>query len=147
MHEDFEIIQNCLTVAIDSAKFYLYKTLKMYKLFKEERKMTYEEIVAKAKELLSDADTSEINESHLAYQVNVVGEGEGTFYIEYDNGKINVEPYDYKDNDACFTAKAKLLLDIVAGKANPVQSFLTGKLKVDGNIDKALLLTKFKIKE
>jgi putative sterol carrier protein len=121
----------------------------MYKFnfSRRNKKMTYEEIVAKAKELLTGADTSEINESHLAYQVNVVGEGEGTFYIEYDNGTINVEPYDYKDNDACFTAKAKLLLDIVAGKANPVQSFLTGKLKVDGNIDKALLLTKFKIKE
>ena len=82
--------------------------------------MTFEEIVTKVKKMMATADTSEVKENHLAYQINIVGEGEGIFYIEYDNGKINVEPYDYKDRDASFTAKADLLFDIIKGKSDKI---------------------------
>ena len=48
--------------------------------------MTYEEIVAKVRSLFSGADVSAIKE-HLAYQFNIVGEGEGAFYVEVKDGR------------------------------------------------------------
>ena len=92
--------------------------------------MTYEEFFAKVKEKFMDADVSEITE-HLAYQFNITGEAEGIFYVE---------PYDYHDRDAVFTASAENLMKIAEGKLDPVFAFTMKKLKVEGNIDKALKL-------
>lgn len=103
--------------------------------------MTFEEVFGQAKELFAGADVSSIKE-HLAYQFNVTGDGAGTFYVEVKDGQLYVEPYDYNDRDAGFTAKADVFFKIVQGKLDPVFAFTTGKLKVDGSIDRAL-----KIKE
>ena len=78
----------------------------------EENTKTYEEIFKKFKNKFAKADVSNVQE-HLAYQFNIKGEGEGAFYAEVKDGKLD-----------------------------PVLAFTLGKLKVEGNIDKAL-----KIKE
>lgn len=101
--------------------------------------MTYEEFFAKVKEKFMDADVSGITE-HLAYQFNITGEAEGIFYVEVKEGKLYVEPYDYRDRDAAFTASAENLMKIAEGKLDPVLAFTMKKLKVEGNIDKALKL-------
>ncbi len=109
----------------------------------EKRKsMTYEEIVAKVKEIFKDADVSGIQE-HLAYQFNITGEGEGAFYAEVKEGQLYVEPYEYYDRDAIFVCSAKTLFKIIEGKLDPVAAFTIGKLKVEGDIDKALKLKEF----
>lgn len=101
--------------------------------------MTFAEMFAKAKELLAGADASGIHD-HLAYQFNVTGEAQGTFYIEVKDGQLFVEPYEYHDRDAMFTCSAETLFKIASGKTDPVGAVLLGKLKVEGNIDKALKL-------
>lgn len=101
--------------------------------------MTYAEMFAELKGKFMDADISDITE-HLAYQFNITGEGEGIFYVEAKEGKLYVEPYEYYDRDAMFTCEAKTLLKIAEGKLDPILAFTTKKLKVDGNIDKALKL-------
>lgn len=101
--------------------------------------MTYEDMFAKVKALLEQADAGGIRE-HLAYQFNITGEAGGTFYIEVKDGALSVEPYDYRDRDAAFTCSAETLFKIASGKTDPVGAVLTGKLKVEGNIDKALRL-------
>ena len=68
--------------------------------------MKYEEIVSQVKDSLSKLDISDYK-NHLAVQVNVTGNGEGAFYIEFSNGSINVEPYEYFDRDAIFTVTAE----------------------------------------
>lgn len=101
--------------------------------------MTYEEFFAKVKEKFMDADVSGVTE-HLAYQFNITGEAEGIFYVEVKEGKLYVEPYDYRDRDVAFTASAENLMKIAEGKLDPVLAFTMKKLKVEGNIDKALKL-------
>lgn len=101
--------------------------------------MTYEDFFTKVKEKFMDADASDITE-HLAYQFNITGEAEGIFYVEVKEGKLYVEPYDYNDRDAMFTASAENLMKIAEGKLDPVLAFTMKKLKVEGNIDKALKL-------
>ena len=83
------------------------------------------------------ADVSDIQE-HLAYQFNIVGEAEGIFYVEVKDGKLYVEPYEYFDRDVIFTSSAETLQKIADGKLDPVLAFTLQKLKVEGNIEKAL---------
>ena len=101
--------------------------------------MEYAEFFSQVKEKLSGADVSQITE-HLAYQFNIVGEAEGSFYVEVKDGELYVEPYDYHDRDALFTCSAKTLGKIADKKLDPVMAVTLGKLKVEGNIDKALKL-------
>ena len=77
--------------------------------------MTYEEIVDEVKELFSGADVSMIDE-HLAYQFNITGEGEGAFYAEVKDGKLDIQPYEYFDRDSLFICSADVLFKIISGK-------------------------------
>ncbi|HIV23663.1 MAG TPA: SCP2 sterol-binding domain-containing protein [Candidatus Merdiplasma excrementigallinarum] len=99
--------------------------------------MTYAEFFSKIRGEFMGADVSDIQE-HLAYQFNIVGEAEGIFYVEVKDGKLYVEPYEYFDRDVIFTSSAETLQKIADGKLDPVLAFTLQKLKVEGNIDKAL---------
>ena len=103
--------------------------------------MTYADMFSKVKGMMMEADVSTVNE-HLAYQFNVTGEAEGIFYAEVKEGKLYVEPYEYYDRDAIFICSAETLFKITEGKLDPVLAVTLGKLKVEGNIDKALYLKK-----
>lgn len=104
--------------------------------------MTYEELIVKTKQIFGGADVSQIQE-HLAYQFNIEGEAEGAFYAEVAQGRLSIEPYEYYDRDVLFTTSADTLLRIAQGELDPIKAFTLGKLKVEGDFDKALLLQKF----
>ncbi len=101
--------------------------------------MTYEEIFSQAKEAFTSGDTTGFN-GNFAIQVNIVGEGSGAFYIAFKNGVLDVAPYEYYDRDAILIASAEDFIKISDGSLNAVAAFTTGKLKVEGSIDKALEL-------
>lgn len=101
--------------------------------------MTYAEFFAEVKGKFLDADISDVTE-HLAYQFNITGEAEGIFYVEAKEGKLYVEPYEYYDRDAMFTCSAETLMKIAEGKLDPILAVTLQKLKVEGNIEKALKL-------
>ena len=98
--------------------------------------MNYEEVVEEARKLVSKADASGIQD-HLAVQFNVTGEGEGKFYLELKDGKVSVEPFDYNDRDILVTADAKSILDMMSGKLDIVNAYLTHKISAEGNLGKA----------
>lgn len=102
--------------------------------------MTYEEIFEKSKKLILANDASEIK-GHLAVQVDITGEGEGAFYIEFNDGKLAVEPYEYYDRDCKFIVSGEDFLSICDGSLDGVKAFTNGKLKVEGDIDKALQIS------
>ncbi len=101
--------------------------------------MTYEQIIKEVKTILKKADTSKFDE-RLVYQFTITGEGEGKFYVEINDGKINVEPYDYNDCDAEFVTNSDTLIKILKGKQDAVMAFTLGKLKVNKSVEKALKL-------
>lgn len=107
--------------------------------------MTYEELVKKVQEAYKDADASKVKE-HLAIQFNVEGEAAGAFYLEVAEGKVNVQPYEYYDRDALVITKAAVLEEIASGKLDVVKAFLTGKIKVEGNVGKAAMLKEIPVK-
>lgn len=103
--------------------------------------MTYEQIVAKAKEIMATKSAEGFKE-HVAAEIHITGEGEGAYYIEVLDEKIYVEPYEYYDRDFILTASAVDLLGIVEGTLDAVAAYTTGKIKIEGNLDKALAFQK-----
>lgn len=99
--------------------------------------MTYQEVFERSKEIIMQYDASQL-EGHLAVDVRIEGEGEGIFYIELLDGKVYVEPYEYIDRDCRFVISAEDFLKIADGSLDSVFAFTTGRLKVEGSIDKAL---------
>ncbi|MEG0545623.1 MAG: SCP2 sterol-binding domain-containing protein [Oscillospiraceae bacterium] len=104
--------------------------------------MTYEQIIAKVKEVAENADTSSISGT-LAIQINLIGKNiKGVFYIEVKDGKINVEPYDYHDRAALVTVAPTNFIKIIDGKLDPVLAFTLGKVSIDGDLGAVLQIIK-----
>lgn len=104
--------------------------------------MTYESIVQTVRDKFSKVDVSSVP-GVLAYQFNVEGKVNGIFYVEIKDGQVHVEPYEYYDRNAIIIMNGTNLLKLISGKLDPVVAFTTGKLKVEGDINAALELTKF----
>lgn len=103
-------------------------------------KMTYADFFYEIKGKFMGADVSDINE-HLAYQFNIEDpEAGGAFYVEVKDGVLHVEPYEYYDRDALFICAPDVLRGIAEGELDPVAAFTAQKLRVEGNIEKALRL-------
>ena len=90
----------------------------------------------KVRTIASKADVSD--KDFLAVQVNITGEGEGVFYVEVKDHKVSVEPYEYNDRNCAITMNMKNFNKLLDGKLNPVVAYTLGKLKVDGDVGKAL---------
>lgn len=109
--------------------------------------MTFIEKFDALKAKYGKIDESKLSDS-FAIQVELTDDDcGGIFYVAYVNSVFSVEPYDYHDNTAAITTSSKVLENILSGKADPVAQFLTGKLKVKGNLDHALMLVKLMKKE
>lgn len=104
--------------------------------------MTYESIVETVRNRFKNVDVSSVPGT-LAYQFNVEGKVNGIFYVEIKDGRVNVEPYEYYDRNAVLIMNGTNLIKLINGKLDPVIAFTTGKLKVEGDINAALELTKF----
>ena len=98
--------------------------------------MTFNEVLEKVRSIASKADVSD--KDFLAVQVNITGEGEGVFYVEVKDHKVSVEPYEYNDRNCAITMNMKNFNKLLDGKLNPVVAYTLGKLKVDGDVGKAL---------
>ena len=103
--------------------------------------MTYDEIVEKVRTRLKDVKEDKLN-GFLAIQVNITGEGEGAFYVEVKDGKLNVEPYEYNDRQAKVIMSSANFLKLLDGKLDPVAAFTLGKLKIEGSVEKVLEFSK-----
>lgn len=90
--------------------------------------MTYEQIVAKVKEIMAGKSAADCKE-HIAAEFHITGEGEGAFYVEVNDGKIAAEPYEYYDRDFIVTASADDIIAFAEGKSDNVN--------IDGNSEKA----------
>lgn len=102
--------------------------------------MTYADFFYDIKGRFMGADVSDIHE-HLAFEFDIEDEeAGGAFYVEVKDGTLYVEPYEYYDRDARFICAPAVLVKIAEGEMDPVWAFTTQKLKVEGNIDKALRL-------
>ena len=102
--------------------------------------MEFEELLAKVRKMAEGKDVS--GTDFLAVQVNITGDNSGVFYVEVKDGKVSIEPYEYNDRNCDITMSMDNLNKLIDGKLDPVMAFTLGKLKVGGDIGKALEFAK-----
>lgn len=102
--------------------------------------MTFDEIMTKVKGMAEKVDPSGVD--FLAVQVNLTGKDGGVFYVEVKDGKISAEPYDYHDRSCAITIEPANFVKLMDGKLDPVAAYTMGKLKVEGDLGKALEFSK-----
>jgi putative sterol carrier protein len=89
--------------------------------------------------LESRADSSKTAGMTNSYLFNI--EGAGTWKVDVDDGTVTVtEGGD--DADAVISASAETFQKIVAGEQNPTSAYMTGKLKIKGDMGAAMKLQK-----
>ena len=98
--------------------------------------MTFDALVNKVRKMTSDVDASQMG--FLAVQVNITGDNGGVFYVEVKDGKVSVEPYEYNDRNCAVTIGMDNFIKLIEGKLDPIKAFTFRKLKVDGDLGKAL---------
>ena len=101
--------------------------------------MTYENIVNKVQKQAIKCNVAPIDH-HIAVQFNILGEGEGAFYVEIAAGRILVQPYEYSDRDAVIYVDAETLFDVFAGTISISDVTSNGRLVVQGNYDATINL-------
>ena len=102
--------------------------------------MKRDTVVTKVRKLAETADVSNVD--FLAVQINLTDQDPGVFYVEVKDHKINVEPYEYNDRNCAISIKSDDFIKLINGKLDPVLAFTVGKLKVDGDVGKALEFSK-----
>ena len=68
-------------------------------------------------------------------------EGAGKWTVDVDDGKVNVREGG-DDADTTFTTSEESFMKIVRGEQNPTTAYMTGKLKVKGDMGQAMKLQK-----
>ncbi|WP_124100084.1 SCP2 sterol-binding domain-containing protein [Ruminococcus sp. Marseille-P6503] len=102
--------------------------------------MTLQELLTKLRKMAEGIDVSGCD--FLAVQVNIKDADPGVFYIEVKDHKISVEPYEYNDRSCSITMTMNNFNKLIDGRLDPIAAFTLGKLKVDGDIGKALEFSK-----
>lgn len=102
--------------------------------------MTFDELLDKVRSLAGQIDAS--GTDFLAVQVNITGKDSGVFYVEVKDGEVSVEPYAYNDRSCAITMSLNNFNKLIDGKLDPVVAFTTRRLKVEGDVGKALEFSK-----
>ena len=97
--------------------------------------VTLDDIVSELRERAAGFDASTYS-GFLALQITLKDLGQ-SFYVELKDGKLSIEPYEYSDRQANMIISSANFMKMINGKLNSVLAFTTGKLKIEGDIEKA----------
>jgi len=96
--------------------------------------------------LQSDGDVTKAAKGHtVALQVTTTdfpGEGSKKSFIKIDKGVITVGPGEIEDPDLNITQDYQVAVLLDKGELNPQAAFIEGKIKLKGNLIKAMALQK-----
>lgn len=104
-----------------------------------------EEHMSETKEILNKLVGKLENPNELAgldgvYEFHITGEDTTTFHLTVHQGQGKIEQGEHGTPDITLSATAKNLLALLNGQLNPTMSFITGKLKIKGDMALALKL-------
>lgn len=84
-----------------------------------------------------------VDRTKAIYQFNVLGDEKGTWYIDLKNGDGKCGSGDPPTKpDATLTMDSKNFYNMFTGKLKPAAAFMSGKLKISGDLQKAMKLEK-----
>jgi putative sterol carrier protein len=91
-------------------------------------------------ELQSKVDPAKIAGMNATYQFAISGEGGGDWYVKIADGAAQVVSGTAEAPSITLTASAEDWLKIVSGQLSGQTAFLTGKLKIKGDMSLAMKL-------
>lgn len=100
--------------------------------------MNFNDIVNKTRNIIKPSFSLRYLDETLPVQINITGENSGKFYIKLDRNQLEIEPYSYNDRKCLFTVSDKNYAAICDGSLDAVKAYVDGKIKIDGDINKAL---------
>jgi len=89
--------------------------------------------------LESRADPAKLAGMSNSYVFDI--DGEGQWHVDVRDGAINVTPGG-GDADATISTSGETFDKIIAGEQNPTTAYMTGKLKIKGDMGAAMKLQK-----
>ena len=89
--------------------------------------------------LPSEADTSKTEGMNNSYAFDIEGAGQWTVRVE--EGSVRVVE-GAEDADVTISASQEVFQKIIAGEQNPTSAYMTGKLKLKGDMGAAMKLQK-----
>jgi len=85
-------------------------------------------------------DTSKTAGMNSTFQFHIEGEDGGKWYIKLTDGQPEVSEGEAENPNIVLTCDSQNWIDIVTGKMSGQTAFLTGKLKIQGDMSLAMKL-------
>lgn len=101
--------------------------------------MTIAEIFNTMRDRLA-ANSAKISTFKGTYQFDLGGEGGGTYHASFENGSYDIGEGAIENPGCTVTMSAADFQAMVAGKLNPTAAFMSGKLKIKGDMGLAMKL-------
>ncbi len=83
--------------------------------------------------------TEQLSKLNASYQFNLTGEGGGTFHAVF-LGSVDIGEGPAANPGCTITMSTSDFKDLVAGKLNPTMAFMSGKIKISGDMGMAMKL-------
>lgn len=103
------------------------------------RYVTYENVVNEARACVKKIEVKNIKEK-LAVEFDILGGGEGAFYICFTPEEIEVAPYEYYDHDFRIKGGVEAIVELLNGETDMESAMLNGCIYITGNASKLNLL-------
>jgi len=98
-------------------------------------KTKFQDILDELRKKTAGFDASSY-EGFLAIQVTLK-DLKKVLYVEVKDGKLSIEPYEYNDRNANIIISSANFVKMINGKLDKVAAYLTGKMKIEGDMEKA----------
>lgn len=101
--------------------------------------MTITELFDTMKERVA-ANPAKIGGLKASYQFELTGEGGGTYHASFENGSYDIGEGAIASPGCTVIMAASDFLAMTGGKLNPTAAFMSGKLKIKGDMGLAMKL-------
>lgn len=91
-------------------------------------------------ELGGKVDPTKIQGMNATYQFDITGDNGGTWHVKLADGNVSVNEGPAENPNITLTATDENWMQIVTGKLSGQTAFLTGKLKIKGDMGLAMKL-------
>ncbi len=91
-------------------------------------------------ELKTRISPDKIKGMNATYQWDITGDGGGKWFVKLADGAVDIQAGQAEGPNITITISDENYLDLVSGKLNGQMAFLTGKLKIQGDMTLAMKL-------
>jgi putative sterol carrier protein len=91
--------------------------------------------------LAARVDPARLEGMNQSFRFDV--DGEGSWKVDVRDGKLTVSEADATPADVTIRTSAETFEKILAGRQSPTTAYMTGKIKIQGDLGAAMKLQKF----